>query len=142
MFDDVLPGGGFLVADVPIGKLFSPEDLNETQKEFRDSTRKFIANEVLPKADALEAKEMAGDTPLVVKLVKTSAELGMCSIDIPEEFGGLGMDKTTSALLAEVMGGLVRERQLAGYEVRDRIYEIGSPAGLAELESLLQSKSL
>ena len=44
--------------------------------------------------------------------------------------------------LAEVMGGLVRERQLAGYEVRDRFYEIGSPAGLAELESLLQSKSL
>jgi NDP-sugar pyrophosphorylase family protein len=39
--------------------------------------------------------------------------------------------------LAEVMGRLVRERQLAGYEVRERFYEIGSPAGLAELESLL-----
>jgi len=44
--------------------------------------------------------------------------------------------------LAEVMGKLVREKQLAGYEVRERFYEIGSPAGLAELESLLQSKSL
>ena len=43
--------------------------------------------------------------------------------------------------LAEVMGRLVHERQLAGYEVRERFYEIGSPAGLAELESLLQSKS-
>jgi len=43
--------------------------------------------------------------------------------------------------LAEVMGELVREKQLAGYEVRDRFYEIGSPAGLAELETLLQSKS-
>jgi NDP-sugar pyrophosphorylase family protein len=43
--------------------------------------------------------------------------------------------------LAEVMGRLVRERQLAGYEVRERFYEIGSPAGLAELETLLQSKS-
>jgi NDP-sugar pyrophosphorylase family protein len=43
--------------------------------------------------------------------------------------------------LAEVMGRLVREKQLAGYEVRERFYEIGSPAGLAELESLLQSKS-
>ncbi len=43
--------------------------------------------------------------------------------------------------LAGVMGRLVRERQLAGYEVRERFYEIGSPAGLAELESLLQSKS-
>ncbi len=42
--------------------------------------------------------------------------------------------------LAEVMGRLVREKQLAGYEVRERFYEIGSPAGLAELESLLTSK--
>ena len=43
--------------------------------------------------------------------------------------------------LAGVMGRLVRERQLAGYEVRERFYEIGSPAGLAELETLLKSKS-
>jgi NDP-sugar pyrophosphorylase family protein len=43
--------------------------------------------------------------------------------------------------LAEVMSRLVHERQLAGYEVRERFYEIGSPAGLAELESLLKSKS-
>ncbi|MGB7747858.1 MAG: nucleotidyltransferase family protein [Verrucomicrobiia bacterium] len=44
--------------------------------------------------------------------------------------------------LAEVMGKLVREKQLAGYEVPERFYEMGSPAGLAELEWLLQSKSL
>jgi NDP-sugar pyrophosphorylase family protein len=43
--------------------------------------------------------------------------------------------------LADVMGKLVQEKQLAGYEVRERFYEIGSPAGLAELERLLQSKS-
>ena len=43
--------------------------------------------------------------------------------------------------LAEVMGKLVREKQLAGYEIHERFYEMGSPAGLAELESLLKSKS-
>jgi len=42
--------------------------------------------------------------------------------------------------LAEVMGKLVRERQLAGYEVPERFYEMGSPAGLAELEQLLAAK--
>ena len=42
--------------------------------------------------------------------------------------------------LAEVMGKLVREKQLAGYEVRERFYEMGSPAGLAELEQILNSK--
>ncbi len=39
--------------------------------------------------------------------------------------------------LAEVMGKLVREKQLAGYEVRERFYEMGSPTGLTELEALL-----
>ena len=42
--------------------------------------------------------------------------------------------------LAEVMGRLVREKQLAGYEVPERFYEMGSPAGLAELEQLLAPK--
>lgn len=39
--------------------------------------------------------------------------------------------------LAEVMQELVASRQLAGCEVSDRFYEIGSPAGLAELEARL-----
>ena len=43
--------------------------------------------------------------------------------------------------LTEVMGKLVGEKQLAGYEIRERFYEIGSRTGLAELETLLQSKS-
>src|SRR5262245_39524712 len=42
--------------------------------------------------------------------------------------------------LAEVMGKLVREKQLAGYEVKERFYEIGSPVGLQELEGLLGAK--
>ncbi len=42
--------------------------------------------------------------------------------------------------LAEVMGQLVREKQLAGYEVPERFYEIGSPAGLAELETILKPR--
>ena len=42
--------------------------------------------------------------------------------------------------LAEVMGKLVREKQLAGYEVLERFYEMGSPTGLTELENLLKSK--
>lgn len=41
--------------------------------------------------------------------------------------------------LAEVMGRLVREKQLAGFEVPERFYEMGSSAGLAELEILLKA---
>jgi|SRR5688572_13696639 len=43
--------------------------------------------------------------------------------------------------LADVMQRLVAQKQLAGYEVKQRFYEIGSHAGLAELEELLGGKS-
>ena len=39
--------------------------------------------------------------------------------------------------LAELMQRLVARRQLAGFEVMERFFEIGSPGGLAELEALL-----
>jgi NDP-sugar pyrophosphorylase family protein len=42
--------------------------------------------------------------------------------------------------LAALMQRLVRQKQLAGFEVQERFYEIGSPAGLAELEGLLTSQ--
>jgi NDP-sugar pyrophosphorylase family protein len=43
--------------------------------------------------------------------------------------------------LAEVLGKLVATGDLAGFEVPDRFYEIGSPAGLAELERILKKKA-
>lgn len=44
--------------------------------------------------------------------------------------------------LADVYGKLVAERQLAGYEIPERFYEIGSHAGLNELDALLRSGKL
>lgn len=41
--------------------------------------------------------------------------------------------------LAEVMGKLVAQKQLAGYDTGERFYEMGSPAGLGELEALLKA---
>jgi N-acetyl-alpha-D-muramate 1-phosphate uridylyltransferase len=43
--------------------------------------------------------------------------------------------------LAKLMTGLVEEGQLAGFEAGQRFYEIGSPAGLAELDIHLRGKS-
>jgi NDP-sugar pyrophosphorylase family protein len=42
--------------------------------------------------------------------------------------------------LADVYARLVSEKQMAAYEVKQRFYEIGSPEGLAELDSLLRDK--
>jgi NDP-sugar pyrophosphorylase family protein len=43
--------------------------------------------------------------------------------------------------LAEVQKALVAQRQLAGYEMKQRFYEIGSHEGLKELDELLRAKS-
>ena len=54
-------------------------------------------------------------------------------------FDAYGVDQPFD--LAEVMGKLVREKQLAGFEVTERFYEIGSHTGLEELETLLTSSA-
>jgi hypothetical protein len=40
-------------------------------------------------------------------------------------------------ILSDVFADLSAEGQLAGFEVHQRFYEIGSPSGLAGLEALL-----
>ena len=44
--------------------------------------------------------------------------------------------------LAEVYQALIAQNELAGHEVNQRFYEIGSPAGLAELDALLRAQPL
>lgn len=46
--------------------------------------------------------------------------------------------KDTAFDLASVYHDLVKKQQLAGFEVKERFYEIGSPAGLAETDALLR----
>jgi NDP-sugar pyrophosphorylase family protein len=43
--------------------------------------------------------------------------------------------------LADTLEALSRKGQLAGHEVYQRFYEIGSPSGLAELDQLLSKRS-
>ncbi len=92
-------GGGFLLADVGAERIFTPDDFSQDQREFYRSARKFALERVLPAAAAIEAK----DFPVVRKLVREAGELGFLSLDIPEEYGGLAQDLTTSALVAEAM---------------------------------------
>lgn len=48
-----------------------------------------------------------------------------------------GLPRSEVVDLAEVQKRLVAEGQLAGFEMKERFYEIGSPAGLEELNRLL-----
>jgi NDP-sugar pyrophosphorylase family protein len=47
--------------------------------------------------------------------------------------------RDTAVDLAAVQTSLCARGELAGYEVRERFYEIGSPAGLNELDQLLRT---
>ena len=90
-------GGSFLLEDRQAAEVFTPEDLNEEQRQIAVTASRFAREEVLPAAEAIEAKEpgvMAG-------LLRKGAELGLMSAEIPEEFGGMGLDKTSSSLIAE-----------------------------------------
>lgn len=53
-----------------------------------------------------------------------------------------GFPPDTVVDLADIQKSLVARHQLAGYEIKQRFYEIGSPAGLAELDRLLRDGKL
>ena len=90
-------GGSFLLETRAPAEIFTPEDLNEEQRQIAATAAQFAREEVLPAADAIEAKEPG---ILRSKLVK-AAELGFSSVDIPEQYGGMGMDKVSSTLISD-----------------------------------------
>ncbi|MCX5731931.1 MAG: acyl-CoA dehydrogenase family protein, partial [Deltaproteobacteria bacterium] len=93
------PGGGFLLAEVGAASIDTPDLFTSDQREFFRTARKFGMERVVPAADAIEAK----DFPTVRRLFREAGELGLLSLDVPEEHGGLAQGMTTSALVAEAM---------------------------------------
>ena len=91
-------GGGFLLGASPQG--FVPEDFSEEQRMIAKTTEDFVRQEVWPRIEQIEKQE-AG---ISVSLMRKAGELGLLMADIPTDFGGLGLDKVTSALITEKMG--------------------------------------
>lgn len=97
---DYKKGGSFLIEDTKPEEIFTPEDFTEQHRMIADTTRDFVDAEVMPNIDKIE--EMNYD--LVVKLLRKAGGIGLLSVDVPEEYGGLGLDKTSSMLVAENLG--------------------------------------
>ena len=91
------PGGAFLITNPTPASCFFPEDFTEEHRAIAKSTADFATNEIVPHSDAIEAKDFA----VTRSLIKKAADLGLTAADIPEEYGGLEMDKATSAIIAE-----------------------------------------
>jgi alkylation response protein AidB-like acyl-CoA dehydrogenase len=92
-----IPGGSFLIDDVNPSDCFFPEDFTDEHKQIAETTANFAINEIIPVSDQIEAKDFS----VTRRLLKEAAELGLTAVDIPEEYGGLEMDKATSAIVAE-----------------------------------------
>src|SRR5271167_4569111 len=92
-----IAGGSFLISDPTPVDCFFPEDFTDEQKQIAETTANFAVNEIMPASDSIEAKDFS----VTKRLLKEAAELGLTSADIPEEYGGLEMDKATSAIIAE-----------------------------------------
>jgi alkylation response protein AidB-like acyl-CoA dehydrogenase len=90
-------GGSFLLDTRAPAEIFTPEDLNEEQRQIAATAAQFAREEILPLIEAIEAKQPG----VVPGLLSKAAELGFTSVDIPEEYGGMGMDKVVSALIAD-----------------------------------------
>ncbi|MGG3737435.1 acyl-CoA dehydrogenase family protein [Aeribacillus pallidus] len=97
--DALIKGGSFLIDDVSYEQLFVPEEYTDEQKMIAKTTEEFVVNEVIPQLEHLENHEFDRS----VKLLKQAGEIGLLGADVPEEYGGLGLDKISSALIAEKM---------------------------------------
>ena len=76
-----------------------PEDFTDEQKMIAKTTEEFVVQKVVPQLEYLENHEFVRS----VKLLKEAGELGLLGADVQEEYGGLGLDKISSALITEKM---------------------------------------
>jgi hypothetical protein len=96
----IFAGGEFLITDVVPEDVFTPEDFTDEHKMIFETSKDFVTKEVHPNMDRLEEK----DHELVLELLEKAGELGLLSTDIPEEYGGLGLDKVSTTIVAESLG--------------------------------------
>ena len=91
------PGGSFLLEDRTPAEIFTPEDLSEEQRQIASTAARFAREEIVPAIAVLESKEPGA----MAALLRKAAELGFTAVDIPEEFGGMDMDKISSLLITD-----------------------------------------
>ena len=90
-------GGSFLIEDRTTAEVFTPEDFTEEHRQIAQTTEEFARKEIVPMIERIEHKEFQ----VTRDLLKKAAELGLATVDIPEEYGGADMDKISSCIIAD-----------------------------------------
>ncbi len=92
-----ISGGSFLLEERRPDEIFTPEDFTEQQQLIGQTAEEFTVNEILPNIEKMEHK----DFYVSRDLLKKAGELGLSSVEIPEAYGGMEMDKVTAAVIAD-----------------------------------------
>ena len=96
----VLKGGEFLIKETDCNDVFIPEEFNEEQTMIAQMCKDFIDQEVIPNLDRIDSMEDG----LMPSLLDKAGELGLLSMSIPEDLGGMGSDFITSMITTENTG--------------------------------------
>jgi alkylation response protein AidB-like acyl-CoA dehydrogenase len=94
-------GGSFLLAETDPACVFTPEDFTDEHHAIAGTARQFFNQEVAPNIEAIQHHEPG----VAVAALRKSAELGLTSISIPEEYGGLDLGITSAMIVAEQIAG-------------------------------------
>lgn len=95
-----IKGGEFIVKATAANDIFIPEQWSEEQQMLKQTAQDFLEQEVFPNLDRIDSLEEG----LMPSIVEKAGALGLLSISIPENYGGLGLDFVTSMLTAETVG--------------------------------------
>jgi alkylation response protein AidB-like acyl-CoA dehydrogenase len=95
-----IKGGEWLIKESDPEATFIPEDFTEEQQMIRDMCDQFLAAEVFPILDKIDALEPG----LMRSLVEKAGEQGLLATAFPEEYGGLGKDFVTATIVNEYLG--------------------------------------
>ena len=91
--------GRFLIADTAPEAVFTREDLSDEQLMFGRAAEEFMRTEVLPRAEELYEQ----DWVLTRELIQKAADRDFTRLEIPEAYGGLGLDKVSTACVGEML---------------------------------------
>lgn len=90
-------GGSFLIEDRAVDEVFTLEDLTEEQRMIAETARDFMENEMVPRLPEILALKYETTRELLAK----AGELGLLGVEVPEDYGGLGLDKVSGCLVSE-----------------------------------------
>ncbi|CUV10640.1 Butyryl-CoA dehydrogenase [hydrothermal vent metagenome] len=94
-----ITGGQFLVEPITEAKVYSREDFTEEHRDIYKMVMEFDRDRILAQKEEIEKY----NPDLIKSLIKEMGELGLLGIDVPEEYGGLDLDKITIGVVTEAL---------------------------------------